>query len=253
MTLDEAIAHSIDALKNETAGNYGYDFYPDAVARAFASRGREYDRSEVEALAKRYFPFFEEAAWVLCMRGILRPGVRALGAQAVAHSGYSLTVFAAERLSTLDSNGLLLAQSSSLKGAFLRFESRFGAAFGERAVEAVAARDACLWYSCCAMAGAAAEAVLLSLSTAKRGDADEAMRVYSASQGRRKTMSYLVGSASDYHRQQMESFVGIISVWRDVASHASPTTLSTANADEALRQLLHMCQWVDREWDVLTG
>ena len=30
-------------------------------------------------------------------------------------------------------------------------------------------------------------------------------------------------------------------------AHGRATALGTANADEALRQLLHMCQWVDRE------
>jgi len=32
-----------------------------------------------------------------------------------------------------------------------------------------------------------------------------------------------------------------------------PSPIGTANVDEALRQLLHMCQWVDREWENLTA
>jgi hypothetical protein len=52
-------------------------------------------------------------------------------------------------------------------------------------------------------------------------------------------------------RDTLTTFAGIISMWRDEAAHGAASPLSTANADEGLRQLLHMCQWVHREWDEL--
>jgi hypothetical protein len=55
-----------------------------------------------------------------------------------------------------------------------------------------------------------------------------------------------------YRRDRLTTHTNIISLWRDEAAHGKATPLSTANADEALLQLLHMSQWVDKEWANLT-
>jgi hypothetical protein len=57
----------------------------------------------------------------------------------------------------------------------------------------------------------------------------------------------IVGAAANI-RDSLTTFSGIITLWRDDAAHGRASPLNTANADEALRQVLHMCQWVDREW-----
>jgi hypothetical protein len=62
----------------------------------------------------------------------------------------------------------------------------------------------------------------------------------------------LARSAATMNRDTLTTFTKIISLWRDEAAHGRATPFSTANADEALRQLLHMSQWVNREWDNLT-
>jgi hypothetical protein len=63
----------------------------------------------------------------------------------------------------------------------------------------------------------------------------------------------IVGQANEPIRVSLTTFANIVSLWRGDAAHGRQSRIGTANADEALRQLLHMCQWVDREWATLTG
>jgi len=103
------------------------------------------------------------------------------------------------------------------------------------------------------MTGAAAESVLLALAIAKVGDEEQVLRAYRQSGGRQRVLNLIVAQANAVRRNTLTTFSGIISMWRDEAAHGTASPLGTANADEALRQLLHMCQWVDREWDNLTA
>jgi hypothetical protein len=65
-------------------------------------------------------------------------------------------------------------------------------------------------------------------------------------------LNLIVGQVPQHRRDTLKIFSNIISMWRDEAAHGQVTLLGTANADEALRQLLHMCQWVEGEWVTLT-
>jgi hypothetical protein len=102
------------------------------------------------------------------------------------------------------------------------------------------------------MTGAAAESVLLALAIAKTGDEAHVLRTYRQSNGRQRVLNLIVGQVPQPRRDTLTIFSNIISMWRDEAAHGQVTLLGTANADEALRQLLHMCQWVEREWVTLT-
>jgi hypothetical protein len=102
------------------------------------------------------------------------------------------------------------------------------------------------------MAGAAAESILLALAIAKTGDEPLVIRTYAQSGGRRKVLNMITRQLDQNRRDTLTTFTNIISLWRDEAAHGKATPLSTANADEALRQLLHMSQWVNREWGNLT-
>jgi hypothetical protein len=197
-------------------------------------------------------PVFYEAAWELCRRGMVRPGVKRAGDQAVEEGGYSLTIAGRAALGTLDATSILLAQPGSLAAALAQYRSRFGEGFYQRALEAIKCRNAEAWLACCSMAGAAAESVLLALAVAKVGDEQQVLRTYRQAGGRQKVLNLIVGRASASTRDTLTTFSGIISMWRDEAAHGRASPIGAANADEALRQLLHMCQWVDREWATLT-
>ena len=102
------------------------------------------------------------------------------------------------------------------------------------------------------MTGAAAESVLLSLAIAKVGDEEAVLKAYRQTGGRQKVLNMVVAQANAFRRDTLTTFAAIISMWRDEAAHGRATPLGTANADEGLRQLLHMCQWVEKEWSELT-
>src|SRR2546423_1390862 len=99
MELDEAIAVLLQLLQAGQAGHYGYDLYPPQGARAAA--GRVHPHHEQDRVARDLSPVFFDAAWELCRRGIVRPGVRRLGDQAV-EIGYSLTAAGGIALENLD-------------------------------------------------------------------------------------------------------------------------------------------------------
>jgi hypothetical protein len=253
MELDEATAILLELLRDRNAANYGYDLYPRKGAEAAVMRMRLPDHHQQQETIRDLSPIFFEAAWELCRRGIVRPGVRRSGDQAVDEGGYSLTSAGQEALQNLDDAMILIAQPGSLAATLAGYRNRFGEGFRQRATEAVRCRNAEAWLACCAMTGAAAESVLLATAIAKVGDEEEVLATYRRANGRQAVLNMVVGQANEHRRATLSTFTGIVSLWRDEAAHGQPSPLSTANADEALRQLLHMCQWVDREWANLTG
>lgn len=117
MDLDEAIAILLDLLRNGRAGSYGYDLYARTGAEA-AARQRHPHEHYPEMALRELSPTFFEAAWELCRRGIVRPGVRRSGEQAVEEGGYSLTVAGRAALANLDNATILIAQPGSLAATF---------------------------------------------------------------------------------------------------------------------------------------
>src|SRR5262249_6256453 len=157
----------------------------------FARRGaeeaalrRRVPQFEMEPVIRELSPIFYEAAWELCRRGIVRPGVRMAGAQAVEEGGYSLTVAGRAALEDLDPATILIAQPGSLAAALTDYRPRFGDGFHQRSQEAIRCRDAEAWLACCAMAGAAAESVLLALAIQKDGDEGKVLKAYGQAGGR---------------------------------------------------------------------
>lgn len=251
MEIDDAIAILIDLLQRRRAGRYGYDLYPRCGAEAAALQ-LQGDERRREQYALELTPTFYDAAWELCRRGLVRPGVRRAGDQAVDDGGYSLTAFGRNALPELDVTSILLIQPGSLSATFQQYQNRFGTGFLQRAQEAIKCRNAEAWLACCAMVGAAAESVLLALAIAKMGSEEQALALYKRANGRQLLLNSIVGQANAPRRVMLTTFAGIVSLWRDEAAHGQMSPIANANADEALRQLLHMCQWVDREWTNLT-
>jgi hypothetical protein len=255
MDLDQAIAMLIEMLRTGNAGDYGYDLFPQKGARRAAEQAfpQQHQTHERELRARELSPLFYEAAWELCRRGIVRPGVRQSNEQSVPEGGYSLTVAGRAALQNLDPATVLLAQPGSLAGAFAGYRARFGEGFHQRSLEAIKCRNAEAWLACCSMAGAAAESILLAVAVAKTGNEEEVLGLYRRANGRQNVLNAVVGQAAGNLRTTLSTFAGIISLWRDEASHGQASPLGTANADEALRTLLHMCQWVNQQWDALTA
>jgi hypothetical protein len=249
--LDEAIAILIELLRRGQARGYGYDLYARRGAEEAALRLHPHNPNPREQTIRDLSPLFFEAAWELCRRGIVRPGIKRAGDQAVEEGGYSLTVAGLRDLDNLDATSLLLAQPGSLAATLAGYRNRYGEGFHQRALEAIKCRNTEAWLACCTMVGAAAESILLALAIAKSGNEAAVLATYRRAHGRQQVLNLIVGQAPGPRRDTITTFAAIVSLWRDEAAHGKASPLSTANADEALRQLLHMCQWVDREWEQL--
>lgn len=250
--LDRAIAETIELLKLGKAVGYDHDLHPRSVCDAVAFRDAGQNRQKADPMAEAYYSVFEEAAWELAKRGIVRPGVKSRNGQTGDGGGYSLTAEGHRKLPKLDNSDLLLTQPGSLAKAFQSFQERFGGGFAQRSQEALKCRNAEAWLACCAMAGAAAESVLLATAIEKTDDEKNVLDKYGRAGGRKKVLDMVNQGLSAHVAGQLRNFSGLILNWRDEAAHGKSSRLSTANADEALRTLLHMCQWVEKEWDTLT-
>jgi hypothetical protein len=261
-SLDDTIAYTLKFLherfvegKHKNASNYGYDLYARETAEAWATMNAAGDSGLREDLLESTGPIFLEAAWEITRRGILRPGFPTLK-QGVSGptrgDGYSLTTNGKHWLKNASESDFVILLPGSLAAAFAGFSDRYGDGYHQRTQEAIACRRAEAWLACCAMAGAAAESILLAVAIGKTGDIQKVMTVYKSSSGRKKTIDLVVENAPSYIRDNFKTFMGLLSFWRDEAAHGEARNLSTANADEALRQLLHMSQWIDRSWTILT-
>lgn len=164
-----------------------------------------------------------------------------------------LTQAGREGLAKIDETALQILQPGALAQTLVVYSNRFGDGFLQKAQEAIRCRDCGAWLASCAMAGAAAEAVLLATAIAKRGDEEKALKEYLGVNGRRATINFIGGQLQGHMQEQLRIFAGIISLWRDDAAHGLLSVLTAANAEESLRQLLHMCQWFEKHWAQLTA
>jgi hypothetical protein len=76
--------------------SYGYDIYRPSLIRVYLEQ-KHIDHFEVDKALIKLSPLFYNAAWELCRRGIIRPGVSQYGAQNTPEgsvgNGYSITSF----------------------------------------------------------------------------------------------------------------------------------------------------------------
>jgi hypothetical protein len=72
--------------------NFGYDVYLSNLIRWYLEESGERDRQAIEQSIPNLWLTFVAAAWELCRRGVIRPGVRQLNTQSTEHgSGHRQT------------------------------------------------------------------------------------------------------------------------------------------------------------------
>ncbi len=134
-----------------------------------------------------------------------------------------------------------------------KFQDKLGKGHLQRSQEAVRCHFAGAYLACCAMAGAAAESIMLALAVAKSGDEAGTLRDYRAARGRSKIESIIVQGQNEVLRRTFLNLTDLVKYWRDEASHGLWSEMSEFEAYEALARLLRLAHFARDHWDTLTA
>lgn len=260
MTEEDALLILVNWLRSNSPGglsDYGYDLYvPNVIRWYLTAQAPRPSSLEVEQELDQLFPLFADAAWELCRRGILRPGVRGHREQSTdegsAGSGFALTAFGKQWLSEDQQDTFIPTEPERFAQLLKPFVLRFGGGFRERAQEAVRCYGAHAYLACCAMCGAAAESILLATAIAKQDDEDEVLKMYGTASGRIRIENIVVGQASERIRREFKGLTELLKYWRDEASHGKASQISDNEAYTSLAMLLRYAMFVNNAWDTLT-
>ena len=256
---EDALKLLISWLRNPPKSeysSYGYGVYLPSLMRAYLQQHGilHYD---AEPIMREWSPLFYAAAWKLCRRGVLRPGIIRIGLQATddggSGNGYSLTPFGQKWIAESDCDDFVPTEPERFGQLLKPFQDRLGPGFAARAQEAVRCYGAHAYLACCAMSGAAAESLMLATAIAKTKDEEAVLREYSSSRGRSKIENLIIGKAREDLQRQFRGFTGLISYWRDDAAHGKPTRLSDLEALTSLAMLLRFAHLVSDHWAELTS
>lgn len=235
-------------------GSYGYGVYLPALIRThLQSQGVQHQEQEQQL--RDMIPHFYAAAWDLCRRGILRPGVHSYGAQATddgnAGNGYSITPFGSKWLEESDRDDYVPTEPGRFAEMLEVFREKFGPGFYERSQEAVRCYGAHAYVACCAMCGAASESIMLATAIAK-SDEEETLRTYRTANGRSRVENTILGQANEYIKREYRGYVSLIKYWRDESAHGKKSDITDNEAYTSLALLLRFAKFVDDNWGELT-
>jgi hypothetical protein len=237
--------------------SYGYDVYLPSLLRPYlASKGFPYPGGQEEELG-RIMPMLYAAAWNLCRRGILRPGIREYQAQATADgasgNGYSITPFGRKWLAESDRDDFVPTESERFARLLGRYRERFGVAYQERGQEAIRCYGAHAYLACCAMCGAAAETILIATAIAKIGEPEGVLRSYNANGGRWRVENAIMGQARQELQRSFTVPMTLLKYWRDQAAHGQTSSIDDNEAFTSLALLLRLAALVNDNWVELTA
>jgi hypothetical protein len=261
MELEEALDAIVDRLRQEPQRyrNDGYEVDLLTLLTAYLSEqhGKQIPNPGANPRLRELSEVFYAAAWELCRRGILRPGVKAFGGrvtdQGAGGAGYAITPQGRRWLADDDGERFDLIDPWQRSNLLTRYAERFGPGFEYRGREAVRCYQSAAYLGCCAMCGAAAESILLAAAIARTGDEKSVLDSYRAANGRRRTENKLVGKADEAIATKLRGFTALIGYWRDESRHAVDTEVAEIEAYDALGHLLHFAHFADENWETLTG
>lgn len=258
--LDDALQFLITFINQQPrAGQYGYDVYIPQVCRAYArdvQHVANHDGPEVERAVPELSAVFYEAAWELCRRGILRPGVRRHREQVTddgsGGNGYSITAAGRRWLADAERTIFIPVEPARVAELLARFRDRLGEGFFQRAQEAIKCHSATAYLACCAMCGAAAESILLALAVEKSGNENQVLAIYRSASGRRRVTQELLRGLPSQTATSFTELTALLNYWRDDAAHGTASEISEFEAYEAIARLLRFAHFASDHWDELT-
>jgi hypothetical protein len=254
--LIENLRQSPDGLKRD-----GHDVHIAVIAeyyvreRARATNVSPHDmppNSGLPNLIESVSGPFLSAAWYLSRIGVLRPGRQQLKFDTGVRDqdvGYSFTEYGRKWIA--EAPPKLVAHPGKAINQLHTVGAQFGDAYMLRSQDAVLAYNGHAYFACCAMVGAAAEAILLVAAGHKLGE-EQATSIYMGSTGRSRLQTKLLGQQPDRIRTEFERNTELISYWRDQASHGHQTGIKDGEAFAALSGLLKFAHFAADNWGDLT-
>ena len=259
MHVEDAAAFLADCMARPRPSNYpsfGYEVYLPNVIQAYLKEVERPAGHESTWLSRvqELSPLFYEAAWDLCRRGILRPGVQRLGGQSDGGGGdgYSVTTLGRTWIAQ-GAPAPLLIDASRLSELFATLSKRLGPAFLQRSIEGARCHAFGCYLASCAMCGAAAESILLTVAIVKTGDEDAVLKAYRGPSGRHKTIEQIVKGLPPSVAGPFRGATGLLSFWRDEAAHGRVSEISEIEAHEAVARLIRFAQFTNDRWEELTA
>ncbi len=254
MKFEDATKLLFSFLRNPDHGNssqYGYDIYlPTLVTNYLSRQGSQKRFDELS-------PIFYAAAWELCRRGIIRPGVRKHGLQATADgqagNGYSITPFGQQWLAETGYDDFVPTEPERFGEILSQYKSKFGEGFHERAQQAIRCYGAHAYLACCAMCGAATEAIILATAIEKEQNEKEILKKYASANGRRNIENIIIGKARKELQNDYRAYSILLKYWRDEAAHGKTSNISDNEAYTSLAFLLRLSMFINDNWEELTN
>jgi hypothetical protein len=259
MTDDQAVSIILDWLRSKKAKSsqilwgFYFDLYiPQVINEVLQAMGPtpesyQYDHRSNSAV-------FFDAAWTLCLRGILRPANYDLaqGSTPVPGNAFSLTSYGKRWIAQSSQYEVTPSEYSKFGQILSQHSPRFGAGFHSRSQEALNCYQAHAYLACCAMCGAAAESILLALAIQKQGNETEVLDMYRSSGGRSRVEKKLLGQQDLRIQQSYKNYSELLKYWRDDASHGMASSINEEEAFTSIMLLLRFAQFADNNWGVLT-
>ncbi len=251
----EASEYLIEYLRigKGAASRYGCDAWmEDVIAEyLFENTDTPRERGMNPSWSNPLAPSFLAAAWDLCRFGVLRPG----GHDFAAHSAgqlqsFSITPFGKTWLAESPPWNYVPTSFDRLSKLLDAFTPRFGNSYHERAIDAARCYSAHAYFACCAMVGAAAESILLTVGEVKLGE-DVAVKTYTS--GTSRLEKRILANCGERVKRGLPTHTGLIGVWRGYSAHAAAVNLSEDQALMALRGLLHFSHFAEDNWKELTA
>jgi hypothetical protein len=261
MHVEDAVTFIVNCIAKPRPASpyssYGYEVYVPNIIAAYLTEtepGSVPSTVRDSPRARELMPTFSEAAWDLCRRGILRPSVQAIGGQGDSGTGHGYTVTAFGR-DWINKGALtpLLFDQSRLSQLFDTLSKRLGRGFQQRATEAATCHALGCYLASCAMCGAAAESIVLSVAIAKSGDEAAVLKTYLAAQGRKRTIDAVIHGAQPGIAEPFRAATSLLSYWRDESAHGRASDISEIEAHTALGRLVRFAQFASDNWSELTA
>jgi hypothetical protein len=169
-----------------------------------------------------------------------------------AGNGYSLTPFGKTWIEESGHADFVPTEPGRFSAMLKPFESRLGPGFYSRGQEAVRCYGAHAYLACCAMCGAAAESILLSIAIAKK-DEESVLKMYAGAAGRSRVENLIIGQGKEQFQREFRGFTILLKYWRDEAAHGKASQISENEAYTSLAMILRYAQYADDNWEELTG